>query len=249
MVLAQFSLTVQPPPEPATFDTNESFLTALKRPVHVIVILIIHLIVVQLPSLHYLDFVLLSLLASYPLLWLFGVLPPVASLILWGLERVNVVFFGGSPSPSTVYLLISLICSIISASLCFMVHNDMFTLCLSTVSGFLLSIDFETTAKDVQNGSFRRFIVLLVILIVSVINVSIASLIKSIEPIWILYIITVLFILKCFCDRCLRVYLFCGTIRNAIYTRCTNISNFIRFKRVSTVIKKISGINLNLRKF
>lgn len=54
------------------------------------------------PELHLASQVLHVLFLFLPLLWAFGILPPLDALLLWGMEQTLVFGLGGSPMSSNL---------------------------------------------------------------------------------------------------------------------------------------------------
>ncbi|XP_064484907.1 pecanex-like protein 4 isoform X2 [Ornithodoros turicata] len=79
-------------------------------------------------------------IASLPLLFLLGVLPPIEALLYWLPEWINTHLFGGSPSPHVVRTYVMLFLSVGAVLLCLPPHHLWATLC-ACFCGFILSLD------------------------------------------------------------------------------------------------------------
>ncbi|XP_069945486.1 pecanex-like protein 4 isoform X2 [Cherax quadricarinatus] len=96
------------PPEPAAFHPLSWDLPAFSRPSHMLTCVLIHLLLKHYPGMPWLlalDGLFHMVFVMCPVLWLFGILPPIDAYILWLLEQWLVVGLGGSPMSSTPRLL------------------------------------------------------------------------------------------------------------------------------------------------
>ncbi|KAF0306514.1 Pecanex-like protein 4 [Amphibalanus amphitrite] len=142
-----YSVTVARPPEPATLRALDDWeVAALNRPLHLL-LLSVPLLLIQhgwpSPTPDWLitcDVVARLTMCALPLLWLFGVIPPMDVAFGWLSEQTLILLCGGSPcvTPSRLALQL-LLASALAVPLCCLPAAD--RLLPAAVGGCLLSAD------------------------------------------------------------------------------------------------------------
>lgn len=233
IINAHFSLTWGPPPETATYSTVQTNdrISSVNRPIHVILILTVITANIELMSFPFVNSFCVLFLSLCPLLWLFGVIPPVDALLEWAVERLNVVAFGGGPSPSKIKSAIHLIVSLIALCIALAVPG----LYATTLFGYVLSVDIKADkisdllrAKSIVIYTIPLIAILAVDLLVGVIM---ANHDLSYLNLWLIIILSVILVIICIIKYSQSVYIFFGTLRNPIYPRSmSGMAVFHKFK-------------------
>lgn len=246
VTLAQYSLTVQPPPEPATYDaaelTQPTGLSPLNRPVHIIVIFIIHIFIDIYSSDSQLAHnSLLIILAMFPVLWFIGFLPPIDALIHWSLERINLIFFGGGSKTSIFSLLVSILLSLFIIGICYHVEKQLpdvsFTFSLFIFASFAVLLGFNLSLivpSDFKKYNLKRYfgvsIGLLVLNLTSVaigLQLTKSKVLQSLLVYLIVIILLVIFLTRYFT----KLYIFGDLIRNPIYPFMNDKDSFFKYQK------------------
>ncbi|EDV29124.1 uncharacterized protein TRIADDRAFT_37100 [Trichoplax adhaerens] len=141
--IAQYSLIVTCPPEPAVYRTSQvEELEPYRRPFYLAAIAIFSLAT----RYCYTDFalvrtVLYIVCCCLPLLWSLGILSPLDALLPWLGEQLLIIMYGGSPMANDIRLLIQVVfATCIFLPTCF-ISAPIFTIIYSACFGYLLSID------------------------------------------------------------------------------------------------------------
>ncbi|CAG2109722.1 unnamed protein product, partial [Medioppia subpectinata] len=237
-IIAHHSLTIGPPPETATYasiETND-LISTLNRPIHVFILLIIDFLNQITVKQDIISTICPLMLSIYPLLWLFGVLPPFMSLFQWLNERINIIIFGGGPSHSIFYSIVSLILSTIVLIVCMAINRPVPIIFISTISGFLLSNNFIQDIKSIKSMKFIHLIVyclpILSIILINTLTVIVLNLFPIIQ--WFTYINAILLLIISLIRYSHNVYIFFGLFRNPLYPRSSSgIRVFTQFKHNS----------------
>uniref|UniRef100_H2TMT4 Pecanex-like protein n=1 Tax=Takifugu rubripes TaxID=31033 RepID=H2TMT4_TAKRU len=152
LCIAEYSLIVNTATETATFQAQDTYeITPLTRPLYVFIFIAVDLI-------HWFSFnelqlasqVLHVLFLFLPLLWAFGLLPPLDALLLWGMEQALVFGLGGSPMSSNIRLLLMFGISASVAVCNYFIPSALGVVLFSISTGFLMSLDLS------QVGSLCR---------------------------------------------------------------------------------------------
>ena len=235
LIISHNSLTSGPPPETATFSTIESndFISTFNRPIHVIIVFFFQFLNIFVFNEQSLNILCPIVLSVFPFLWLFGIIPPVAALFQWLVERLNVIVFGGGPSHSITKSFIHLLLSTLLLLICWAVDKTVPLIYISTIFGFLLSNDIKTDLKLSEISLYS--VIINISLIISIIVIDITTTFNinllSINK-WLIVIICLLIIVVIFLKYSQSVYLFFGLIRNPIYPKSSSgITAFQSFKR------------------
>ena len=231
IINAHYSLSSGPPPETATYSTIQTndLISSINRPIHVIIILTILATNIEFNYFNYLNSFCLLFLSLCPILWLFGVIPPINALFEWLVERLNVTAFGGEPSPSKQNSLIHLLISVVTLTISVAVPQ----IHLSTLSGYVLSIQIKTERLAKQLNI--KFITIYAIPITCILTINLlVSLIRtdlSFLNLWLIVAVSVLLAIVSIIEYSHSVYIFFGTLRNPLYPRSVSgMSVFHKFK-------------------
>uniref|UniRef100_A0A8C5DVJ8 Pecanex-like protein n=1 Tax=Gouania willdenowi TaxID=441366 RepID=A0A8C5DVJ8_GOUWI len=161
LCIAEYSLIVNTATETATFQAQDTYeITPLTRPLYILIFIAVDLadrFSDPLPELHLASQVLHVLFLFLPLLWAFGILPPLDALLLWGMEQALVFGLGGSPMSSNLRLLLMFATS---AGICvcnYFIPSTLGVVLFSISTGFLLSLDLSQVGKlcTGSGSSFR----------------------------------------------------------------------------------------------
>ncbi|KAL5007939.1 hypothetical protein ScPMuIL_013520 [Solemya velum] len=167
ILVAQYSLTVSSPPEPATYRALDMYeITPLTRPVYIFICLVFDLLNRFVSD----DFlvanqVLHIVLVCLPVLWTLGVLPPVDALLLLLCEQVHVFLLGGSPVASDLALIILLFLSLVVFVAVYFTPVSLHAVLVAAALGYLLSLNvtglglqiFHSLKKKNKVSSSQRF--------------------------------------------------------------------------------------------
>ncbi|XP_005724037.1 pecanex-like protein 4 [Pundamilia nyererei] len=147
LCIAEYSLIVNTATETATFQAQDTYeITPLTRPLYIFIFIAVDLAdrySDAVPELHLASQVLHVLFLFLPLLWAFGILPPLDALLLWGMEQTLVFGLGGSPMSSNLRLLLMFGVSAGVAVCNYFIPSTLGVVLLSTAMGFLLSLDLS----------------------------------------------------------------------------------------------------------
>ncbi|XP_076354049.1 pecanex-like protein 4 isoform X1 [Tachypleus tridentatus] len=150
---AQYSLTANGPPETAIFSTNNNqMLGPLFRPFYVCLFLLMHVITWKDERWKDTDACLKCVLPFLPLMWTFGVLPPLDGLIMWMGEQLLTQGCGGSHMASARGLLAILILSIIEVIIVYFLKSWEAIVLFASSFGFLLSTDLGSLVVWVKHN-------------------------------------------------------------------------------------------------
>ncbi|RDD42993.1 Pecanex-like protein 4 [Trichoplax sp. H2] len=140
--IAQYSLIVTCPPEPAVYRTSQvEELEPYRRPFYLAAIAIFSLATSTNPSFALVRTVLYIVCCCLPLLWSLGILSPLDALLPWLGEQLLIIMYGGSPMANDIRLLIQVVfATCIFLPTCF-ISAPIFTIIYSACFGYLLSID------------------------------------------------------------------------------------------------------------
>ncbi|XP_013381869.1 pecanex-like protein 4 [Lingula anatina] len=140
--IAQYSLTVGAPPEPAAFRTLDTWeIAPLTRPFYALVFMGFDLTARYIPVMVPVNYYLHIVFVFLPVMWTLGLLPPLDALFLWMFEQVLVGLMGGSPMASDLRLILMLTLSLGVFLAAYFIPNDLVTVILLCVMGYLLSTD------------------------------------------------------------------------------------------------------------
>lgn len=147
VALAQLSFSRQAPPEPSVYTPQTGLwsVDALARPLHV-GILVAALAGLQARSgrSFIAEEAAAVLLASLPLLWFIGVLPPPRALVGWVLEQYNVVVLGGTFAASDAASLLQACLGTLAAGLAYVLLDSVSLvrgIAFAGIVGCVLSMD------------------------------------------------------------------------------------------------------------
>uniref|UniRef100_A0A3Q4MJA8 Pecanex-like protein n=1 Tax=Neolamprologus brichardi TaxID=32507 RepID=A0A3Q4MJA8_NEOBR len=149
LCIAEYSLIVNTATETATFQAQDTYeITPLTRPLYIFIFIAVDLAdrySDAVPELHLASQVLHVLFLFLPLLWAFGILPPLDALLLWGMEQTLVFGLGGSPMSSNLrYQLLLMFGVSAGIAVCnYFIPSTLGVVLLSTAMGFLLSLDLS----------------------------------------------------------------------------------------------------------
>ncbi|CAI9724778.1 4 [Octopus vulgaris] len=143
--IAQYSLTVGAPPEPATFRTMDTYeISHLMRPTYVFICVIVDAIQRQYPSSYDLliaNQVLHIFMACLPICWTFGMLPPIDAGLLWLVEQSHIFLLGGSPMASNLRSCLMLALSVCIYLVVLYMPVMLGSIVIAAGFGYLLSLD------------------------------------------------------------------------------------------------------------
>ncbi|XP_002735175.1 pecanex-like protein 4 [Saccoglossus kowalevskii] len=161
LCIAQYSLTVAPPPEPAVFRTTDPYeITPLMRPFYVFLFEVVFLVAMFYSDFYMVDWVLHILFPILPVFWILGCLPPVDALLSWTCEQILIFLLGGTAMANDLRLfcmfLVSITVFVIVFLIAFYTNNTMAIVLTAACTGYLLSLDLPNLASQLISKCRKR---------------------------------------------------------------------------------------------
>ncbi|XP_077997388.1 pecanex-like protein 4 [Glandiceps talaboti] len=156
LCIAQYSLTVGPPPEPAVFHSTDPYeITPLMRPFYVYVFEAFFLVARSYSSFVIVDQVLHIIFPFLTVFWIFGFLPPLDALFPWIIEQTLVFFLGGSHTAGDLRLICMVLVSAVEFVIVFLIahfaKSALAVIITAACLGFIQSLDLAALINQLTS--------------------------------------------------------------------------------------------------
>ncbi|XP_070577011.1 pecanex-like protein 4 [Ptychodera flava] len=161
LCIAQYSLTVGPPPEPAVFHSTDTYeITPLMRPFYVFVFEAFFLVARSYSSFVTVDQVLHIIFPFLPVFWILGFLPPLDALLPWLGDQILVFLLGGSHMAGDVRLLCIFLVSSVAFVIVFLIahfaESSLAAIITAACIGFVLSLDLVKLTQQLTTKCQKK---------------------------------------------------------------------------------------------
>ncbi|KNC97424.1 uncharacterized protein SPPG_07346 [Spizellomyces punctatus DAOM BR117] len=160
VLMAQWSLTCTPPPEPNTYYTEDPWkIDIYTRPFYLILLLIIGGLQIWIPQLDIANFYLCILWVIFPLLWTTGIAPSLRIFLATAFEKAHTVLTAASPTLSpkrtALLFLFTTVPSIAVTCILLVCVSPLAALCFSAIAGCIVAsrvwLDWRTVRTSRTN--------------------------------------------------------------------------------------------------